>query len=107
MSDRVRISIEADGTAFLTLTRADKHNGMDVPMLQGVVRAQRWLRRRHDVRTLIVHGEGPSFCSGIDAKSFMTHPLTVALSMARLFSPVRNLFQSWSMGFRELGVPVI
>jgi enoyl-CoA hydratase/carnithine racemase len=27
--------------------------------------------------------------------------------MASLFSPVRNLFQVWSMGFRELGVPVI
>jgi enoyl-CoA hydratase/carnithine racemase len=106
-SERVRITIDDSGVAFLALTRPDKHNGMDVPMLRDVVRAQRWLRRRREVRTLIVHGEGPSFCSGIDARSFMSKPLVIALGMARLYSPMRNLFQSWSMGFRELGIPVI
>jgi enoyl-CoA hydratase/carnithine racemase len=106
-SERVRITLEKSGIALLALTRGEKHNGMDLPMLRDVVRAQRWLRRRREVRTVIVHGDGPSFCSGIDARSFMSKPLVVALGMARLYSPMRNLFQVWSMGFRELGVPVI
>lgn len=106
MTERVRISFEG-GLGYLTLSRPDKHNGMDVPMLRDVVRAQRQLRKRRELRALIVHGDGPSFCSGIDVKSFMGDRWVAALSMSRLFSPARNLFQAWSLGFRELAVPVI
>jgi enoyl-CoA hydratase/carnithine racemase len=106
MTERVRVTFEA-GLALLTLSRPDKHNGMDVPMLRSVVRAQRRLRKQRELRALIVHGEGPSFCSGIDVRSFMGDPWIAALSLSRLWSPARNLFQAWSLGFRELGVPVI
>lgn len=106
MDERVRITVEG-GIARLALTRADKHNGMDVPMLRAVVRAQKELRATRSLRAVIVHGEGPSFCSGLDAKSFMGNR-AVALRMAsQLWFPWRNLFQTWSMGFRELGVAVI
>jgi enoyl-CoA hydratase/carnithine racemase len=93
--------------ALVTLTRPDKHNGMDVDMLKAVVGAQKQLRKQRALRCVVIHGEGPSFCSGIDVASFMGKPLTAALSLSRLWSPRRNLFQAWSMGFRELGVPVI
>lgn len=106
MTDRVILTFE-DGVAQLVLNRPDKHNGMDVPMLRAVVRAQRELRSRRELRAVIVRGEGPSFCSGIDVRSFMGDRWVAALSMSRLWSPVRNLFQAWSLGFRELGVPVL
>jgi enoyl-CoA hydratase/carnithine racemase len=106
INERVRVEVER-GRASLVLTRADKHNGVDPPMLRGVLAAQRMLKKRRDVRVLIVRGEGPSFCAGIDAKRFFTPSLGTALFMSQLLWPVRNWFQSWSMGFRELGVPVL
>ncbi|MET0285103.1 MAG: crotonase/enoyl-CoA hydratase family protein [Polyangiales bacterium] len=106
INERVRVEVER-GRATLVLTRADKHNGVDPPMLRGVLAAQRMLKKRRDVRVVIVRGEGPSFCAGIDAKQFFTPSLGAAAFMSQLWWPVRNWFQSWSMGFRELGVPVI
>jgi enoyl-CoA hydratase/carnithine racemase len=106
IDERVRIEVER-GRATLLLTRADKHNGVDPPMLRSVLAAQRALKQRRDVRVVIIRGEGPSFCAGIDAKQFFTPSLRTALFMSQLWWPVRNWFQAWSMGFRELGVPVI
>lgn len=106
INERVRVEV-AGGRATLVLTRADKHNGVDPPMLRGVLAAQRMLQRRRDVRVVIVRGEGPSFCAGIDAKRFFTPSLRTAAFMSQLWWPVRNWFQSWSMGFRALGVPVL
>lgn len=105
-SERVRIEVER-GRATVVMTRGDKHNGVDPPLLRGMLAAQRSLKKRHDVRVVIVRGEGPSFCAGIDAKAFFAPSLKSALFASQLFWPVRNWFQSWSMGFRELGVPVL
>jgi enoyl-CoA hydratase/carnithine racemase len=106
MSERVRIRCEGN-LAFLTLTRPDKHNGMDMPMLNGVLAAQQQLRKLREVRALIVHGEGPSFCAGLDFKAMLAKPLHAVGAYRHLLWPVRNRFQRWSMGFRDLGLPVI
>jgi enoyl-CoA hydratase/carnithine racemase len=106
MSDRVRITTEG-AVARVVLTRPDKHNGVDIPMLRAVVAAQVSLRKRRDVRAVIVHGDGPSFCAGLDFKSVAAKPLLAARMYAELWTLRRNLFQEWSMGWRDLGVPVI
>jgi enoyl-CoA hydratase/carnithine racemase len=106
MSDRVRVQIEG-GIATVSLDRPDKHNGVDRAMLKGVLRAQKQLKRERALRAVILRGEGPSFCAGIDAKDFLRNPLSAVLSVGSLLSPWRNDFQRWSLGFRELGVPVI
>ncbi len=106
MSERVRITREGS-LATLTLTRADKHNGMDFPMLREVVAAQDELRKMRDVRTILLRGEGPSFCAGLDFKSVLAKPVVAAAMATQLFWPVRNTFQRWSVGFRDLGACVI
>jgi enoyl-CoA hydratase/carnithine racemase len=106
MGRRVRIQVE--GTlGILTLTRPEKHNGMDFAMLDQVVEAQRELRKQRTLRAVIVHGEGPSFCSGLDIKAVMQNPLAAASRYTELYTRRENAFQTWSMGFRRLGVPVI
>src|ERR1043166_3887722 len=100
MSDRVRIEV-ADQIATVTLTRADKHNGIDFEMIDAVLDAIRTLKRRRDVRAAIVCGEGPSFCAGLDFKSAFANKAKAAIGFAALWSPVRNRFQRWSMGWRE------
>ena len=105
-SERVRIDTEG-GIATLTLTRGDKHNGVDQRMLQAVLSAQAQLKKRRDVRALIIRGEGPSFCAGIDAKAMMNGSWRALWAASQLLWPVRNHFQAWSMGFRDLGIPVL
>lgn len=106
MNDRVSIRIE-DGIAYVALTRADKHNGVDLAMLRGIAAAQKQLRKRRELRAVILHGEGPSFCAGLDFKSVMGKPVRALPLALTLWLPMRNIFQMWSLGWRELGVPVI
>lgn len=106
MNDRVRITTEGD-ICYVTLTRTDKHNGMDLPMLKAVIAAQKKIRKMKDIRAVILHGEGPSFCAGLDVKSVLGDPMKALTSYLQLWWPMRNDFQTWSIGWRELAVPVI
>jgi enoyl-CoA hydratase/carnithine racemase len=106
MSERVRVTSEGS-LALVALTRPDKHNGMDSAMLKAVVKAQARVRKLREARALVIHGEGPSFCAGLDFKSMLGHPLTFTRMYMELWTARRNLFQAWSMGWRELGIPVI
>jgi enoyl-CoA hydratase/carnithine racemase len=106
MSDRVRIEVQSS-LATVTLTRADKHNGMDMAMLDAVRGAAIRLRKDKRVRTVILRGDGPSFCAGLDFKSVFGSPKAAVIGLKALWSPVRNKFQDWSMAWREVPAPVI
>ena len=106
MSARVRIEIQS-GLATVTLTRGDKHNGMDMAMLDGVRDAAHRLKREKNVRAVLLAGDGPSFCAGLDFKSVFGSAKAAATGLAALWSPVRNRFQDWSMAWREVPAPVI
>lgn len=106
MSERVKVSIEGD-VARVTLNRPDKHNGMDFEMLDAMLAAQRVVKRARQVRAVILQGEGPSFCAGLDFKSAMSRPAVFMLKVSQLLWPWMNHFQRWSMGWRQLPVPVI
>lgn len=106
MADRLRIAV-TDHVAVLTLSRPDHHNGMDFAMLDAVLRAQRAVRRIRGLRAVVIHGDGPSFCAGLDFKSTLKRPIKAAMQYPQLLWPWRNRFQRWSMGWRDLGVPVI
>jgi enoyl-CoA hydratase/carnithine racemase len=103
---RVRLSF-ADDIAHVALARPEQHNGMDFAMLRAVLAAQRQLRRQAGVRAVILSGDGPSFCAGLDVKSVLQHPLRASWMYTQLWWPFRNDFQRWSLGWRKLGVPVI
>lgn len=104
--ERVQCEIR-EHIAWVGLCRPAKHNGMDFPMLRGVIEAARSLRGDRSLRAVILYGEGPSFCAGLDVKAVMATPVQAAAGFATLWKPTRNDFQAWSMGWRELGVPVI
>lgn len=105
-SERVRITVE-NHVARVTLVRAERHNGMDFPMLAAVIDAQKQVRRMHGLRAVILDGEGPSFCAGLDFKTAFAKPLKAGWMYTQLWWPFRNDFQQWSLGWREVGVPVI
>ena len=63
---RERVSIEiTDHVALVVLTRPAKHNALDVDMFEGIIAAAQRLMNEPGVRAVVLHGDGPSFCSGL------------------------------------------
>ena len=69
--ERVLIAVE-DHVAIVTLNRAEKHNALDIPMFEALVSAAASVSRTPGVRAVVLHGDGPSFCSGLDVMSVMS-----------------------------------
>lgn len=103
---RVETRIE-DYVATVTLTRADKHNAVDTQMMEAVVEAGQSLLAS-DIRAVVLSGEGPSFCAGLDVMSFASLAAKdpEGLLMPRSHGNT-NLFQEFAMIWRRLPVPVI
>lgn len=106
MSDRVTVAV-ADGVAEVTLNRPDKHNALDQAMFDGIVEAGRSLMDRGDVRAVVLHGEGPSFCSGLDYPSFMQSGQSFDSAFAKLPDDAANAAQYTALVWRRLPMPVI
>ncbi|MGH9270639.1 MAG: crotonase/enoyl-CoA hydratase family protein [Ilumatobacteraceae bacterium] len=71
MSDRVIVSI-ADGVADVRLNRADKRNALDGDMFLALAEVGQRLTTESGVRAVVLSGEGPSFCAGLDFSSFQS-----------------------------------
>ncbi|MEU2004068.1 crotonase/enoyl-CoA hydratase family protein [Rhodococcus sp. NPDC019627] len=72
MSDtRIRLRVSDSGVAIVTMVRADKHNALDKAMFEGLLEAADHLATDRTVRAVVLHGEGRSFCSGLDISSFL------------------------------------
>ena len=104
---RVTVTVEGD-IAHVRLNRPEKHNGVDLLMLRALKAAVSELRRNRDIRAVILQGEGPSFCAGIDVKAmFAGGPLSAVGAFLPLFKPWANRYQNWGIQWRRLPVPVI
>jgi enoyl-CoA hydratase/carnithine racemase len=103
---RVRVQT-ADHVAVVSLTRGEKHNALDVPMLEAIIAAAERLTSEPEVRAVVLHGEGPSFCSGLDVASIMASDGGPAGLLDRLRDAVPNWFQRAAYDWVRLPVPVI
>jgi enoyl-CoA hydratase/carnithine racemase len=103
---RVRIEV-ADHVAVVTLTRPDKHNALDIAMFEALVSASEQIASEPGVRAVVLHGDGPSFCSGIDVVSVMSAQANGSGPLEPLQGPVPNWFQRAAYGWIEVPVPVI
>ncbi|MEO0371697.1 MAG: crotonase/enoyl-CoA hydratase family protein [Pseudomonadota bacterium] len=103
---RVDVIIE-DHVAHVTLTRGDKHNAVDQEMMEAVVEAGQGLMDT-DVRAVVLSGEGPSFCAGLDVMRFAALAAgdPAALLMPRSHGNT-NVFQEFALVWRRLPMPVI
>lgn len=103
---RVKIEI-SDHVAVVTLTRAEKHNALDLPMFEGIIAAAEQLGQEPGVRAVVLHGDGPSFCSGLDVMSIMSSGEGLDGLTAPLDEAVPNWFQRAAYDWIRLPVPVI
>jgi enoyl-CoA hydratase/carnithine racemase len=104
--ERVRIEID-DHVALVTLARPEKHNALDLAMFEAIIAAAGQLTGESGVRAVVLHGDGPSFCSGIDLMSLVGGDA----GLDGLTSPLRdhspNWFQRAAYDWISLPVPVI
>ena len=108
MSDeRVTCTIES-GVADVRLNRSAKHNGLDPAMFDAIVEVGERLAADYSVRAVVLSGEGPSFCAGLDWKAFMMGGAeTRDKLLAWKEGHIGNLAQRVGMVWYELPVPVI
>ena len=97
-----------DHIAHVTLTRADKMNGVDIEMAEALVAAGQALLTDQSIRAVVLAGEGRAFCAGLDVQSFAVLAAgdPEARIMPREFGNT-NLFQELCMVWRRIPVPVI
>ncbi len=105
MRDRVEIHFRKQ-VALVTLARPDKYNGLDMAMMQALDETARLLKKRREIRAVILHGQGPAFCAGLDFASVLRHPGKLIAGFLPWWRKT-NLFQRLCLTWRDLDVPVI
>jgi enoyl-CoA hydratase/carnithine racemase len=103
-----RVAVEVCGhVAVVTLTRPDKHNALDVAMFEQITGAADRLASESGVRAVVLHGDGPSFSSGLDVVSIMAAGNGLDGLVDRVRGDVPNWFQRAAHAWLELPMPVI
>jgi enoyl-CoA hydratase/carnithine racemase len=105
--ERVTSRIEG-AVADVRLARAEKHNGLDAAMFDRLVEVAGELAEDRSLRAVVLSGDGPSFCAGLDFKAVMEGTgLTVDLAFAREDGDVANHAQRAAYDWSRIPVPVI
>lgn len=69
MTDLVTVEVN-DHVADVRLNRPEKYNAISPGMFDALVNAGEALMNRSDVRVVVLSGNGPGFCAGLDMNSF-------------------------------------
>ena len=106
MSDRIVVEI-TDHVAHVVLDRPDQRNGLDLAMFEALVATGLRLGDERSVRAVVLSGNGPSFCAGLDFAAFMAAPEASRRLLDRDASSPANLAQRACWIWTELRVPVV
>ncbi len=93
--------------ATVTLARPEKHNALDQRMFRAIVEAAEQVAAEPGVRVVVLHGDGPSFCSGLDVTSGFSSEDGIIDPNQELSGEVPNRFQRVAYDWVTLPVPVI
>jgi enoyl-CoA hydratase/carnithine racemase len=105
--ERVRIEVES-GVATVSMVRGDKHNALDGAMFLSLDEATRQLTDEPSVRAVVLHGEGKSFCSGLDVMSLASGDGGISMDdLVRRDDGVANLAQRVAFDWSTVPAPVI
>ncbi|GIE78167.1 enoyl-CoA hydratase/isomerase family protein [Actinoplanes philippinensis] len=95
------------GIAHVRLARPEKLNALTLDTLTELVATARRLRRDRTLRAVVIAGDGPSFCSGLDIAGTMRQPRRIAAAFVPAPWRGTNLFQEACWAWRRVPVPVI
>ncbi|MGB6246048.1 MULTISPECIES: crotonase/enoyl-CoA hydratase family protein [Gordonia] len=96
-----------DRVAHVRLNRPDKHNGLTLDMIDDLAEAADRAAKDKSLRAVILSGEGPSFCSGLDFASAGRERGRLLRNMIPKRSSAANNFQAAGWAWRGVPVPVI
>ena len=96
-----------DGIAHVRLARPEKLNALTLQTLDELVATAQELRRDRTLRAVILSGEGPSFCAGLDFGSVLKQPAGIVGAFVPRPWRGTNTFQEACWAWRRLPVPVI
>ena len=105
-SSRVNFNVE-NKIAYVTLSREDKHNGLDKQMIVDLVQTAKQIKKDRSIRCVILQGAGASFCAGLDFGYVSKNPSMIAKFFVKLPWRKDNMFQRVAHVWRDLPVPVI
>ena len=107
---RVTVTI-TDGVADVRLNRPAKRNALDLDMFTALVTTGERLRTEPGLRAVVLSGEGPDFCAGLDFGSFQAmrggERLTVQAELPVTSGPAQATGQRAAYVWTEIPVPVI
>lgn len=109
MSKRVTIEI-TDGIADVKLSRPEKLNALDLPMLEALINAGAELHEDRSLRCVVLSGAGRGFSAGLDVASFAAMAGardTLDKFLEPLENSPANRAQQVSFVWTTLPVPVI
>ncbi|OLQ71133.1 enoyl-CoA hydratase [Photobacterium proteolyticum] len=98
---------EEQGIVTVALNRPEKLNALDMEMFRELDSVSKQLRKRKDIRAVILTGNGGSFSSGLDIKSVATSKSKALRLLAKILPGNANLAQRVSRNWRQIPVPVI
>jgi len=107
---RVTVTI-TDAVADVRLNRPEKRNALDQAMFAGLITAGERLKSEPGVRAIVLSGEGPDFCAGLDFGSFEAmrdgRRLSLEVDLPPGHGPARAAGQRAAYVWTEIPVPVI
>lgn len=71
MSEAIRYELLKGGVSAITLARPDKRNALSAEMFEELAEVVERAGGDESARCVLVRGEGPSFCAGIDVAAFV------------------------------------
>jgi enoyl-CoA hydratase/carnithine racemase len=109
-AQRVTVTL-AGGVADVRLNRPEKRNALDPAMFEALVVAGERLKTEPGLRAVVLSGEGPDFCAGLDFGSFQAMRggarLSATAQLPPADGPARATGQRAAYVWAELPVPVI
>lgn len=100
-----------DGIADVRLARPEKRNALDPAMFSAIVRTGEALRTTRGVRAVVLSGEGPDFCAGLDFGAFRAmrdgERLSASVDLPPTEGPARATGQRAAHAWARIPVPVI
>ncbi|AZZ97692.1 crotonase/enoyl-CoA hydratase family protein [Pseudoalteromonas sp. R3] len=95
-----------DGIAWVTLDRPEKQNALSYDMFKQLDNIIHKLKRNRQLRAVVLQGQGPHFCSGLDVGAVMKKPANIVSLLFKWLPGNANLVQRVALGWRTLPVPV-
>ena len=112
MSELITVAL-TEGVADVRLNRPDKHNALTLEMFAAIVDAGAALAANTTVRAVVLSGNGPSFCAGLDLsimRAMLAGPAEAQAVMRTLLQRdggPDNLAQRAAYIWKTLPIPVI